>query len=449
MTTMRRLLLALVFAAPALAADGDLDPTFSGDGKVVFGTAATDPFPHDALLGPDGALVVVGYGRSGDQPGLDWRRVTAAGAHAACTFVPPNSTLSWANAGVFDGSGRLLVAGFARYDGLGEVAAVARYLYPACTLDTSFDGDGYATYDESQDLRATDLTISRYWSGIFFVSRIVLAGPWGDPNATPFVAVLSLRFDGTLDTGFDDDGLRLLNFGGDVMGTRVVASGARILVGATREIGNEGDFSLFALGAEDGALDTSWGDTGTRLIDFGDGAGFDDDELWAMALDRAGRLLLAGTSSHDGVSFSPLARLDPAGDPDPTLDGDGELLLPYTSVPLTVTAVAEQSDGKLVLGGGGSLDGEGAAGALRLHASGAVDPSYGAGGLALHVVDVYPSASGESTYPDAAVIWGGRTTLVGGSQQPQENRGFVVRLTAALVFRDGFEHGSTATWNGF
>jgi uncharacterized delta-60 repeat protein len=443
-----RPLALLLLATPALAADGALDPTFSGDGIAVFGTAATDPYPRDALVAPDGALVVAGYGKSGGDAGFDWRRVTSAGPQAACSLVVPGSSYGWAAAAAFDGSGRLVLAGYASV-GFAYVPVVARYLYPACALDPAFDGDGWASYDLVADVAVAGMAIARFRVGILTVERIVLFGPWGDPSTTTLAAVLSVRPNGTLDPAFESDGMMLLSFGGTLRGPRIVASGSRILVGSTYEIGNEGDLRLFAIKASDGALDHDWGSSGSRTIDLGDGAGFDDDELSAMELDRTGRLLLAAASWHDAVESSALVRLEADGDLDPTLAGDGTLLLARATYPLLVTALAEQIDGKLLLAGGGELDGEGAAGALRLLPGGAVDATYGAGGLALHVVDVYPASSTESAYPAAAVVWGGRATLVGGSQQTDENRGFVARLTAALIFRDGFESGSTARWPGF
>jgi uncharacterized delta-60 repeat protein len=403
--------------------------------------------PHDALLGPDGALVVAGYGKSAGNPGFDWRRVTSAGPQAACNLVVPGSDYGWASGAAFDSAGRLVLAGFASVNAV-DVPVVARYLYPACTLDPAFDDDGWASYDLPENLRVTGMAIARYRVGIQFVQRIFLVGPWGDGSST-LAAVLSVRFDGSLDLGFSGDGRLILGYGGETNGHRLQAWGSRLLVGATRELANEGDYYLFALEASDGSFDLEWGSAGTRVIDLGDGVGFDDDDLWAMELDRDGRLLLAGTSWHDNVYFSALVRLDADGDLDPTLAGDGTILLPRDDYPIAVSALAEQSDGKLLLAGGGEVNDEGAAGVLRLLPGGAVDPGYGTAGLALHVVDVYPATTSESVYPEAAVVWGGRATLVGGSQQPDENRGYVARLTAALVFRDGFESGSTTRWNGY
>ena len=58
-TTLVVLVAGLFAAAPAQAAPGDLDPTFSGDGKQL-ATFGVSDYANELALQPDGKVVVVG-----------------------------------------------------------------------------------------------------------------------------------------------------------------------------------------------------------------------------------------------------------------------------------------------------------------------------------------------------------------------------------------------------
>ncbi|KAB2965069.1 MAG: hypothetical protein F9K16_02910 [Thermoanaerobaculia bacterium] len=88
-----------------------------------------------------------------------------------------------------------------------------------------------------------------------------------------------------------------------------------------------------------------------------------------------------------------------------------------------------------------------AAAAVRLLADGTPDPGYGAnGGGRTQLV----LTAGAYTWPeDAALDPNGGLLLTGGVREPgaQHTDAFVAHLAGRLVFRDGFESGSTAGWS--
>src|SRR5690606_22553231 len=119
----------------------------------------------------------------------------------------------------FDGSGRLLVTGSAFYPSLGWVAFVVRVLYPECTRDPAFDGDGYFTLDGTDELFGLAIATTTVVVQSFPVERIVVAGErrWGGGGGDGAdLLLLRLRGDGTLDPGFGGgDGWASYDFAGE------------------------------------------------------------------------------------------------------------------------------------------------------------------------------------------------------------------------------------------
>ena len=145
-----------------LFAAGDLDTTFSGDGKVLEPSSPTEELANDVAAQSDGKVVTVGQTR------------TASG-HLD-----------------------LLVQ---RYNADG-------------TLDRSFSGDGRATLDIGRgDQRATGVAIQPN-------GKIVVVGSTGASDGSD-VLVVRYNTDGSRDPTFTGDGWTTMNFGSSEIGGRV------------------------------------------------------------------------------------------------------------------------------------------------------------------------------------------------------------------------------------
>src|SRR5688572_26623878 len=143
------MVLGLLGATVSLAASGDLDTTFSGDGRVTtnFGPS---PGRTDELSGiaiqSDGKIVAVGFS-SGDFAVTrynvngsldttfsgDGKLITDFGGHESANDVALQS------------DGKIVVSG-QKCAGIGCDVALARYNVNG-TLDTTFSGDGKQTTD--------------------------------------------------------------------------------------------------------------------------------------------------------------------------------------------------------------------------------------------------------------------------------------------------------------
>src|SRR5439155_1103104 len=125
-----------------------------------------------------------------------------------------------------------------------------------------------------------------------------------------------------------------------------------------------------------GDLDPSFGAGGQVLTDFGGG-----DGARALALQADGRIVVAGRSCPSTCDFA-LARYNPDGSLDPSFGSGGGVLTEFAGGG-DASALAVQSDGKIVVaalsGGGGRQD----FALARYNPDGSLDPSFGSGGRVL------------------------------------------------------------------
>jgi uncharacterized delta-60 repeat protein len=344
--------LALLAAEPASAIDGALDPSFWGDGR--FSLTTTIDFQVARLVSaPDGAaVVVVGTRDDGVSPqSWFWRAIDDDSAAPACLFAPPGgATGGRALAAAFDASGRLVVAGSARYGS--DRFAVARFLYPACSLDDSFDGDGYYTLDVpggSEEIQALEISIG---------GPITLAGYRHDDTDNDLV-VLRLTSAGAPNPVFSGDGWLVHDVSGvelddSARGVHVDVLG-RVTVGGSTYYGADGSNADFvALRFEaDGDVDPTFGTGGLARVAFDlGGADSRRDVAFAMAIDPVtGAIVLAGEASALSTTDLAIARLTADGDPDTTFSTDGKLNQNFGLETLRANAVQLDGLGRLTVVG--------------------------------------------------------------------------------------------------
>src|SRR4051812_19131915 len=175
---------------------------------------------------------------------------------------------------------------------------------------------------------------------------------------------------GDLDTSFAGSGKKAINFGGtDAAQVVLVAPNGRIIAA-----GGGGPASSFCLTRlrPNGVLDTTFGSTGKRRVDFG-GA---NESAYGAALQPDGRIVVAGDSNLRVA----VARLNPNGSLDPSFSGDGRKLLRWGALSRAM-AVLVLPNGKLLLAGFSGPEG-GNIQVARLNPNGALDTTFGTGGTA-------------------------------------------------------------------
>ncbi|MGH2963977.1 MAG: delta-60 repeat domain-containing protein [Solirubrobacterales bacterium] len=293
-----------IAAASAWAAPGDLDPTFSGDGRLTIDFGTRFDYANAVALQQNGKLVVAGV-----------KRRSSSGADFALARVNPNGSVdpSFSDNGLQTiafghqredeaeavavlPNGRIIVSGFSNEQGV-----VAR-LHSNGALDTSFSRDGRASVG---NLEVAAMAIQSD-------GRIVLVGT---KIGTGFQMVAArLTPNGRLDPSFSGDGRRTISFphgsgpdeGFDFgQGVTIQANGRIVVSGATFQTG-PGELFAVARLLPGGKLDHSLGGDGRVTIAFG----HQDKFGGPVTLQPDGKIVVAGAMSPD--SNHPLRGASPA-----------------------------------------------------------------------------------------------------------------------------------------
>jgi uncharacterized delta-60 repeat protein len=293
------------FAVARYNADGTLDTTFGGDGKVTTQFTRHDDPVAAAALQPDGKIVVSGGANwGGGESNFALARYNTDGTldpsfggdgRVTADFARRGD---YANAVVVQADGKLVAGGYATYsrtNGFNRFA-VARYNADG-TLDTSFSGDGKQTTDFTRrNDPALDLTLQPD-------GKIVAAGISKADGSNPNVALARYNADGTLDASFSGDGKVTTDFSGGYDQAYAVAlqpDGKIVVGGATAGLG--GRF-LIARYDTSGALDSTFNGGGFAATNFTR----HDDFAYGLALQADGNLVLVGGSGWGGSNLGKIA----------------------------------------------------------------------------------------------------------------------------------------------
>jgi uncharacterized delta-60 repeat protein len=176
---------------------------------------------------------------------------------------------------------------------------------------------------------------------------------------------------GDLDTSFAGSGKTTIDFGGtDAARVVLVQTNAKIVVA-----GGGAAASSFCVARlrSNGALDTTFGSGGKRVIDFG-GA---NESVYGAALQPDGKIVVAGDSDLRVA----VARLNPNGSLDTTFSTGGKKIFSWGALS-RASAVLVAPNGKILLAGFSGPEG-GNIQVARLKANGALDTTFGTGGKAM------------------------------------------------------------------
>lgn len=306
------------------AKPGDLDRTFDNDGKVTTAVSSDTDYIKGIAIQKDGKIVVAGSSNNG----------------------------------------RNYDFAIARYDSNGS-------------LDSTFDTDGIVTMhigniDESNE--ASSVAIQKD-------GKIIVSGSVNSRDNTIrwYFATARYESNGTLDSTFDGDGIAATNFGsgGDMTHSVAIQNDGKIVVaGRYQKNRTDTDFAIVRYDSN-GSLDRMFNGEGNVTTDF---AGF-HDEVYSIAIQNDGKIVAAGYSvvSRENKNFA-IARYESNGTLDSTFDGDGKVTTDFGSNTDRAYSVAVQKDGKIVVAGESSNGDDFDFAIARYNSDGSLDSTFGVGG---------------------------------------------------------------------
>ena len=398
------LLLAAAFvpgsALRADAAAGRLDPTFDLDG--VFITSVLDGYEELVAMERvlDGRIVAIARGSSTDHRLVrllpNGGRDTTFGTNGVVTLDPAGY---WSALTVQPDGKPIAAAGIYAPGGNTDVR-VTRFLADGA-IDVGYGTAGSVVVDFG--------TTNDAASALAFQSTgdLILAGTTeGVPER---FAVSRITPEGVIDLSFGTAGITVAGLPDTRMyaSDMVVTDADSLVIAGSASV--SGSFSDMATAGftSGGTLDTSYGQSGFRLVDFGA-----DEGSHAVALRPGGGVILAGRTLSYETSLSKFAL---AG-----LTSGGALDVGFGSAGLVRTVLADSDvafdvqvapDGRIVAGGSAVSWGTNGDFALaRYLANGQLDFSFGSGGKVL--VDVREDmdlGAALAIEPDGDILLGGRS----------------------------------------
>jgi uncharacterized delta-60 repeat protein len=338
-----------VFLVVRFTQNGKLDPSFGGGDGIVRTPFPGNPQAQSVAIEPDGDIVVAGgtgaqfalarYQRDGD---LDQ---SFSGNGKLVTSFPGGSASAYAVAVQPNGS---IVAGgdLSPPSGTNQVFALARYL-PGGRLDPSFGTDGlvltpFGGPDDLSQINALAVT----------PQGIVAAGVMDNPFAGGGALALA-RYgvgNGALDASFGGDGKVETPLGQEAGATALAqAPGGRLVAGGGAQLQpGQGDRFVLARYLTSGSLDTGFGDAGIVTTP----SPTDDGFAQGLVRQPSGQLMQAGMANRPTSSAFMLARYLPGGQIDSSFGGDGIVTTQVSPGGLDgATGVVVQPRGRIVATG--------------------------------------------------------------------------------------------------
>jgi uncharacterized delta-60 repeat protein/uncharacterized repeat protein (TIGR01451 family) len=388
--------LALTFPNPVHAAtDGDLDLTFGVAGRVdtLIGDANASAVAIDA----SGRIVVAGTSWSTATGSLDFTLVRyqtdgtldpsfGTGGIVTTDFAQNHD---YGTSLAIDRNGRIVVAGYTQFETVIDCSTPER---PECTQNTSafyfalarYNADGNLDLSFGPNADGKVITDFSGFSdtatavGVASDGKIVVSGYSFTPNPLlAFIAVARYNDNGTLDGTFGTGGKVTTASGPVLAGYALAIQGDRkIIVGGNFFNGTNYDIALARYNV-DGTLDSTFGTAGIATTDGGQW-----EIVTAMALDRSGKIVVAGATTPDHYETTAdllVARYNTDGTPDLTFSGDGRA---STDIGAGDVAYAVRVDalGRVVVAGQTAGAGGRDFVVARYKRDGSLDTTFGSGG---------------------------------------------------------------------
>jgi uncharacterized delta-60 repeat protein len=291
--------------------------------------------------------------------------------------------------------------------GLGLLALTPTVFGDAGDLDPTFGENGRVIMDFAFGQDAA-------WSvAIQTDGKLVVAG-WADsdpaPNITDYdFALARYELDGSLDPTFGIDGRVLTDFGSntDMAYTLAIDKNGKIVVAGSTTTLTRTDFAL-ARYTHNGSLDPSFGQNGLVVTDFNGSI----DSAVGIAIDRRGRIVAVGIATNPAPTFNDvgLARYKSNGTLDHKFGNGGLITTDLASNFDTAQDVVIQPDGKILVLGRSIIDLEkwlADFSVIRYEEDGSLDKSFSGGWVTTDFMGRSDQSGRVALTPDGKIIAAG------------------------------------------
>ncbi|HRH69358.1 MAG TPA: hypothetical protein PLB89_07635 [Flavobacteriales bacterium] len=361
-----------------MAQAGTLDPNFGTDGYVTFTLNDWNVHGADALVLPNGQIMAVAgvYDPTEDialaRYNADGTLDATFGDAGVLTIDVNDGSVDWPTDAFLQADGRIVIVG--RIDG----AMLVLRLLEDGSLDASFNGDGWATYDVIPgELDHVGNCAVRP------TGEVVVICSNENESGNGYGSVVQFTPAGALDPAFGTDGVLIVDNGSGsttewLHDLELSNSGSIHVLGtASIDLNSTDDTFVYRI-TPTGTLDMDFDEDGYRSVPIGT----DQEILGALAVTADGEILVAGSTNMDGLDHPFVARLNVDGTFDAAF-GDAGVHIMTDITGQSVNDLLVHASGQVVFSGE-AFNGSGTAMLIaRLNADGSFDPTFGNGGTTL------------------------------------------------------------------
>jgi uncharacterized delta-60 repeat protein len=348
------------FAVVRYNTNGSLDTSFNGTGKVTTPIGSSDDFARSVAIQADGKIVAAGFSDNGANYDFAVVRYNADGSldtsfgGTGKVVTQVGGSCDFAYSVAIQADGKIVAAGNSD-NGVGNCSsagtnfAVVRYNTNG-TLDTTFNGTGKVVTPIGNNSGASSGASS---VAIQADGRIVAAGYSSSFVTDPDFAVVRYNTNGSLDTSFNGTGKVLTPVGSSydyAASVAIQADGKIVAAGSScNGVGNCNAGTSFAVVRynPNGSLDTTFNGTGKVVTPIGSNSG---DSAASVAIQADGKIVAAGDSRGADYNFA-VVRYNTNGTLDTSFNGTGKVVTAVGSRGDRAASVAIQPDGKIVAAG--------------------------------------------------------------------------------------------------
>ncbi|OFY86022.1 MAG: hypothetical protein A3F72_21500 [Bacteroidetes bacterium RIFCSPLOWO2_12_FULL_35_15] len=343
--TVILLLTNCLFSSFSLAQSGSLDNTFGTGGKVTTPIGSSSSNGRSVAIQSDGKIVVAGHSNNGANYDFALARYNTDGS-LDNTFgiggkvaTPIGNSDDIGSLVSIQSDGKIVVVGYSNNSGNLDFALV-RYNTDG-SLDNTFGTGGKVLTNfgrSSAEVRSAAIQSD---------GKIVVTGYCNTGGNSDF-ALVRYNSNGTLDNTFGLGGKVVTSFGNyeDVGYSVSIQSDGKIVVVGYSNNGADYDFALARYNSN-GTLDNTFGTGGKATTPFGSS----DDRGFSSAIQNDGKIVVAGYSNNGANSDFALARYNTDGYLDNTFNTDGKIVTDFENSSDEGRAIALQRDGKIVVAG--------------------------------------------------------------------------------------------------
>ncbi|HVX48889.1 MAG TPA: T9SS type A sorting domain-containing protein, partial [Chitinophagaceae bacterium] len=421
------LIVSVFISTNIFAQEGTLDATFGAGGKAVTNIAGTGDIGTSVAIQQDGKIILAGY------------TTIASNQQVALARYMPDGSLdnSFGDNGkttaAFDGVGQLFWTTIKlQQDGkivaIVNAGAFAVMRFKADgTVDSTFGTNGRVITDVSASGdEANALAIQED-------GKIVVTG-----NAGCDIGVCRYKTNGTLDSAFGENGIKVIDFGEcEKINAVVIQPDKKIVVAGGSQSGAAASFLAVRLNAG-GGVDAGFGTNGRATV-----AIRTYNEAKGCVLQADGKIVVGGYINSITNAFG-IARFKSNGMIDSSFGTNGTATAAFSGASCSPYALAPEPDGKIVFAGyindGGVLEGV----LIRYKTDGTPDSTFGSNGIVLTQNNNGNFIFSAAIQDDAKIVTGGYTYIaVNGNDFAISRYNATAILPVKLVSFKAFPQKST------